>query len=633
GDYQIVLGHEGVDQSLLTEETGSFTYRFDIDTAGFYYVKINYFAYEGKAAAIERSIKINGETPFIPLGNVVFHRYYGKKEEIYQDFLGNDIRPSQVEMPFWSEVYIKDSLGYIDSPFYFYFEEGANELTIESLREPLLIESFKIQSIKGYKAYETLKSEYQQNGYSFVNRDLQFIQAEDASFTTSPTLYPLNDRTSAKTMPSDPSLIKLNTIGGTNWGTAGDKITWEFEVEESGLYNISMRVKQRLATGMVVFRNIYIDDEIPFAEMENYVFSYSNDWRTQTLGTDKEAFQFYLEAGRHTITMEVSLGVYGTIISDLQDVINNLNKIYREILIFTGPSPDPYRDYELSSRIPNLMARFQEERDVLVAIREALISIAGARSEKTGILDTVIVQLEDFLEKPRNIQNNLSEYVSNISSLGTLVIMLSSQPIEIDYMVLHQEGAKLPDTQAMFFERTWYDFRAFLATFTTDYSAVGRRDTGEVNETIEVWLSLGQDQANILRKLIDETFAPQTSIQVDLKLVAGSALLPATLAGSGPDVAIGQSNSIPVNYALRNAVYDLTKFSDFEDVKTRFMDSAMTPYTIDDSIYALPEQQIFLMMFYRTDIFEELGLTPPQTWKEVTEMIPSLQKHNLEFYL
>src|SRR5690606_5011686 len=292
GEYQIVLGHEGVDQSLLTEESGSFTYRFDIDTAGFYYVKINYFAYEGKASAIERSIKINGETPFIALENIVLHRYYGNKEDIYQDYLGNDIRPSQIEKPFWSEVYIKDSLGYIDSPFYFYFEEGANELTIESLREPLLIESFKIQSIKGYKSYETLKSEYQQNGYSFVNRDLQFIQAEDANFTTSPTLYPLNDRTSAKTMPSDPSLIKLNTIGGTNWGTAGDKISWEFEVEETGLYNISMRVKQRLATGMVVFRNIYIDDEIPFAEMENYVFSYSSDWRTQTLGTDKEAFQF-----------------------------------------------------------------------------------------------------------------------------------------------------------------------------------------------------------------------------------------------------------------------------------------------------------------------------------------------------
>jgi ABC-type glycerol-3-phosphate transport system substrate-binding protein len=39
------------------------------------------------------------------------------------------------------------------------------------------------------------------------------------------------------------------------------------------------------------------------------------------------------------------------------------------------------------------------------------------------------------------------------------------------------------------------------------------------------------------------------------------------------------------------------------------------------------------MLFYRTDIFEELGLTVPNTWEDVIAMIPDLQKHNLEFYL
>lgn len=38
-------------------------------------------------------------------------------------------------------------------------------------------------------------------------------------------------------------------------------------------------------------------------------------------------------------------------------------------------------------------------------------------------------------------------------------------------------------------------------------------------------------------------------------------------------------------------------------------------------------------MFYRTDIFDELGLTYPNTWDDVIRMIPDLQKHNLEFYL
>jgi ABC-type glycerol-3-phosphate transport system substrate-binding protein len=245
----------------------------------------------------------------------------------------------------------------------------------------------------------------------------------------------------------------------------------------------------------------------------------------------------------------------------------------------------------------------------------------------------VILQLEDFVEKPREIHKNLSTYSANISSLGTLVILLSEQPLEIDYFVLHATDAKLPQNKASWFKRTIFSIRAFFASFTTDYTAIGQTETGEINETIEVWLSVGKDQANILRKLIDESFTSETGIQVDLKLVNGAVLLPATLAGEGPDVAMGVTYNIPVNYAMRNAVYDLSQFDDFGDVKDRFMDSSMVGFEHEGGYYALPEQQIFLMMFYRTDIFEEIELEVPQTWDDVISMIPDLQKHNLEFYL
>ncbi len=56
----------------------------------------------------------------------------------------------------------------------------------------------------------------------------------------------------------------------------------------------------------------------------------------------------------------------------------------------------------------------------------------------------MILQLEDFVEKPREIHKNLSTYSANISSLGTLVILLSEQPLEIDFFVLHATDAKLP---------------------------------------------------------------------------------------------------------------------------------------------------------------------------------------------
>ena len=47
----------------------------------------------------------------------------------------------------------------------------------------------------------------------------------------------------------------------------------------------------------------------------------------------------------------------------------------------------------------------------------------------------------------------------------------------------------------------------------------------------------------------------------------------------------------------------------------------------------LPEQQTFPMLFYRKDILIEIGLTPPQTWQDVYNMISVLQKHNMEFFL
>ncbi|MBW7461034.1 extracellular solute-binding protein, partial [Paenibacillus sepulcri] len=78
----------------------------------------------------------------------------------------------------------------------------------------------------------------------------------------------------------------------------------------------------------------------------------------------------------------------------------------------------------------------------------------------------------------------------------------------------------------------------------------------------------------------------------------------------------------------------LSGFSDFEQVREQFDESAMVPYEYNGSYYALPEQQTFPMLFYRTDILEnELHLAVPQTWEDVYGMLPTLQKHNLQFGL
>ena len=633
--FQTILDtYEDKNDVLLTQESGSVTWSFSVPEAGFYNLKMNYYPYEGKSSIIERTLLVNDEVPFNGARNITFRRIWGDKNEVIQDIHGNDIRPSQIEKPEWTSAFFKDAIGYVNQPYQFYFNQGANTITLESVREPLLIDSIEVLSITDIKTYSEVKQTYEQNNYQAVDGAIQLEQAEHPNYTTSPTLYALNDRTSPLSMPSDPALIKLNTIGGNNWRVAGDQITWSFTVEESGLYAISMRVKQKMAAGMSVGRNIYINGEIPFQELENYAFKHSNNWRIQTLGTEEESYLFYFESGKtHTLTMEVSLGAYGPLIAQIQNSISNLNKLYREILVYTGPEPDQFRDYQLEERVANLVPRLKAEQENLSYVRDTIIEISGSKSEKTGILDTVLLQLDDFIEKPREIHKKLLSYNSNVSSLGTLVILLSSQPLEIDYFIIHNENADLPQGNASFISKLFYSVRAFFASFTVNYAAIGQTTHDSSNETIEVWLSIGKDQANVLRKLIDESFTPNSDIQVDLKLVNGAVLLPATLSGEGPDVAMGVGNDVPVNYAMRNAVYDLTQFDDFDTITPRFKSSAFTPYTYEQGVYALPEQQIFLMMFYRTDIFDELGLTYPNTWDEVIQMIPDLQKHNLEFFL
>ncbi|MFP4186567.1 MAG: extracellular solute-binding protein [Acholeplasmataceae bacterium] len=632
GEHKVLPYHEGVEDALLTEEKGSTTWSFEIPESGFYHVEVHYFPYPGKSSMIERQVRINDRIPFDGARNITFNRIWGNENEIIEDIHGNDIRPRQVEKPFWTRSKLADSIGYVSEPYAFHFLEGNNTLTFDSVREPLLLDRIVIRSVEGKPSYDEVKAEYDAKGYAVVPDALQFEQAERPAYTTSPTLYPLNDRTSPLTVPNEPSKINLNSIGGNNWRVAGDRIAWSFEVEKSGLYAISMRIKQKIANGMSVGRNIYIDGEIPFSELENYLFAHDSDWRIQTLGTKEEPFYFYLEEGTHEFAMEVSLGAYGPLIAQIQNVINDLNALYREILVYTGPEPDPYRDYQLEERIENLEDRLSAERDQLEDIRAKIIEIADVTSEKTGIIDTVLIQLEQFINKPRELHRNLSTYNANISSLGTLVILLSAHPLEIDYFIVHDPAVDLPKSRAGFLTRQWFSLRSFFASFTIDYASIGKTTTDK-DEKIEVWVSVGRDQTNVLRRLIDESFTRETDIQVDLKLVNPTVLLPATLSRVGPDIAMGVTNTTPVNYAMRNAVVDLSQFPEFEDVRSRFKDSALVPYHYDGGYYALPEQQFWLMMFYRSDIFAELELEPPETWDDVIEMIPDLQKLNLEFYM
>ena len=177
-----------------------------------------------------------------------------------------------------------------------------------------------------------------------------------------------------------------------------------------------------------------------------------------------------------------------------------------------------------------------------------------------------------------------------------------------------------------------YSFQRFFYSFLVDYTSYGDKKA----DAVTVWIGSGtggRDQANVIDSMIQDHFGEDGRIDVNLKLVPPGALLNATLAGQGPDVALSVPQSDPVNYAARGAVADLTQFQGFQDVESRFTPSAMEPMRFNGKVYGLPETQNFYMMFYREDLLEQLGVEVPQTWDDVIGLIPTLAKRNLQFGL
>jgi ABC-type sugar transport system, periplasmic component len=615
---------------LRTEESGSVTWTVDIPESGLYQLSMRYYPVEGKSSSIERQLLIDGETPFHEASSVLFPRLWTNGQEIARDNRGNDIRPRQIESPAWQEAWFEDAEGYYEEPYKLYFSQGKHTITLVSLREPVVIDALRLHQAEQPPEYAELRRRYEAAGYAPTHGHLIKVQGEDAVLKSSPTLYPITDRSSPATEPYHVSKIRINTIGGYNWRIPGQWLSWRVEVPEDGLYRIGIKFKQNTLRGVYSTRSLYIDGKLPFAEMKEIPFLYKNSWQMITLG-EEEPYLFYLSKGTHELKLEVSLGRLAPLIREVESSVLELNDIYRKIIMITGTTPDPYRDYELEKQVRDMIGVFREQADRLEAVAEQLRRISGETSDKTAVLDKMVYQLRDMADRPETVPSRLSQFRVNVGGLGTWMLSVKEQPLEIDYLVVASPDVAMPKAEAPWWKRIWHELTSFIASFTEDYNSIG--NVSDSGRTITVWVGTGRDQAQVLKTMIDDTFTPETGISVNLRLVNMSVLLPATLSGEGPDIAMQIGNDIPVNYGMRGAAVDLSTFPDFEQVAARFKESALVPYRFRGGVYGLPEQQVFPMLFYRKDILAELGLEVPQTWDDVYEMIPVLQKHNMQFAL
>lgn len=556
---------------------------------------------------------------------------YSFVEEKKFDIGGNQIRPQLKQENRELTAILHDAQGAVLT---WDLAAGEHAVTISTEVEMEVV-SFALQAKTELAPYADVLQSWQQAGYAAVDADI-VMEAEEGFVSSDSSVSVLNDRSSSLTTPAGYKEIHYNAVG-SNWKQSGQWIEWPIEVEESGLYRIGMRWRQAEKSNDISFRRLTIDGQVPFAEAEALPFAYRSGWQSTWLGDTQVdgGFYIYLTAGQqHVLRLEAVEGSYAEVFSRTQECVANLNKIYRQIIMVTGPSPDKNRDYQFSKRIPDTLKAMQNIVNEMVDLQNAVRSLTGQdENECISLIEQLVHEVREMYEDDLTIAFYLNSFQANISALSTWMLSAKEQPLEIDRIVLSGDENGLPEAETGFFGTLWFLFEQFIHSFLMDYSGVGQMTAAGDNDVV-IWMSGGRDQASILSELVASSFVPETGIGAEVQLVSASSLLPAILAGKGPDVYLGMGQAEPMNYALRGAVLDLRQFSDCEEIETRFHDSALTPFSFNGALYALPETQVFPILYYRTDILEEMGISPDMlnTWDDILKVVlPKLQESYLQF--
>lgn len=637
-------GYEGYEDPAFcwSDKTEWIEYDFESDREALYEIQIDYYL-ENRGQESSFSVEVNGEVPFSEAYKItLLGGFKDRTEEPLYNSTGDEIAPGQVPVFKWRTTNISDSQGMNDEVLLFKINKGVNKIRFNKIDNEVVLGKVKLVSQEEIPSYSEIKYLYEVNGYSPGSGRIEF-QAEKPVFEkTSSTLRGVTNG-DLSCEPQSIQFARINAIGDWRWRIGNQAITWEFDVPADGLYNIGVRNLQWWHDGLPVYRKILIDGKVPFEEMKRVGFAYKRSWETDLLAAkDGEIYDFYLKKGKHTITMIVKLGDIGPLVRSLYYDNRIMSDLILKILMVTGSEPDVNYDYQLTSRIPDLVDLLQELYDNLernsIYVSELALKNPGLANQFRQVMRMLSLMIND----PESIPRRMNDLRNSQSSLSSWYLGVQDQPLLVDRFEIIPAGEAVRDTKVSVFRKFYAFFANLYISFVKDYDNVGTSvNGGNEKSIIEVWVGRGKEWAEIIRQLATDSFTKDTGVGLKInvfpatQLNAGAvnALMMAIASGKAPDVALAVSNNSPVEFAIRNGVVDLKQFPEYEEVSQQFLPGVLIPFKYEDGVYALPETMNFKVMIYRKDIMDKLGIKLPQTWEELySNVLPALYQNNLQFY-
>ena len=667
--------------NLKFQQQGKLSYEINVPEDGIYNLAFTYLPLNKTGGTadtdddknttnpVELGVLIDGATLYPGLDALSLPRHFVNKGATFDspvgdvrvDTLGNELTPEQVEYGEFVTKYAVDPVGVIAEPYQIFLSQGTHTITVQSVYEPVALANIILKAPKEEISYEQYAEKYL--GKADYSGEAVEFEGEDAWIKSTNSLISKSDNSSSDVTPNSPVKSILNYIGNTNWQVPGETLTWKIKVPADGFYTLGINYKQAFIIDGFTYRSLSIDDEIPFTECKNLRFNYNSKWEFKVIG-DENPYKFYLTEGTHTISLTATLGETSEFYSRLSEITGVIGNTYMDIVMITGPSPDPNRSYELFKQIPNFQETLLKCYTDLKDLAADMKSLSGDRSSKyISALNNMSRVLNEMYQNRFTAHNYVSDFYSNYTTVCSWLYEMKTMPLNIDQMQLAAPENGFKDNSASFFESLNFGTTRFFASFSDDFTSIGGSVAADAKGSVRIWVNWGRDQTQVLSNLIQDSFTYETGIGVELEIVNAS-LVNGLLAGNYPDMSLHLGRTDPVNLGMRGALYDLTNFSaavdkkfstvddgstyllDYETVLKRFQPSADTPYWYDDGtgkkqLFALPDTQGFYIMYYRTDVFDRLGISDPSlandgkgwTWTEFLDAATILQRNNMDAYI
>jgi ABC-type glycerol-3-phosphate transport system substrate-binding protein len=611
----------------------SVTFSVTTTEAGLYEIHLDTYVLPTTKLRPTIAVALDGTYQYNEMASLEIPVRWDVNDDPLYDRFGDELTPNSTLVSEWRSFGLIDPNRFFLEPLKVYLDEGATEVTITVNEGYLLLGDITIGNLYAdpvsYSEYRaqlgaptdqatslTLEAER----YTYESR--QNIRAK---FVRNPSLTPYSYKNRV-----------LNVLDETSYRDSGDAVTYTFEVESDGFYQLSFKYQQSQNDELASHRAIYLDGVIPFREFESVAFPFHRSWDVYTLSdADGTPYEVYLEAGTHTMTLDVTHVEVRDIYHTLLGVLDQIDVLAREINRLTGGLTDRDRAYRLDVYMPTIRDDLRAIRTDIETARAAIIDLYDdERMALISDLDQSLRYLEEFIDDPDEIppyQSRFNEGDTSIYGIiNTNLPFLIDAPLQLDQIYLHDDAFELPDANVNIFVRIWETIRAFWYSF---WDPKYNESTEIDDDTVEIWVRQSRLYIQIMQRMIDESFTPDTGIKVLLSVMPDEQkIVLANAANTTPDAAMGLSVTRPFEFAIRDMVVDLRQLDGFYDLTSEFNPNSFIPFIYEEGVYSIPETMDVKLLFYRKDVLEFLGTEPPQTWEEVVSLIPVMQKYNYFFY-